>query len=49
MFVYVVLFSMILSTTWATLGVDVSEATSLNAFQCLKSIFEFAQLTTYAL
>jgi hypothetical protein len=36
----VVLLSMIVSTTWATVGVDVSQSTSVSAFKCLKSTFE---------
>jgi hypothetical protein len=31
--------STVLSTTWATFGVDVSQSISLAAFQCLKSKF----------
>ncbi len=41
MLVYTVLFSMIISTTWATLGVDVSDPISTDAFRCLKSMSKF--------
>ncbi len=47
MFGYVVLLSMIISTTWATYGVDVSQPASVSAFQCMKSTFEFSKLKTY--
>jgi hypothetical protein len=47
MLFYVVLFSMLISTTWATYGVDVSQSTSVAAFQCLKSTFAFSKSMTY--
>lgn len=39
MFTYIVFFSMVVATTLATYGVDVSQPASTSAFQCLKSTF----------
>ncbi len=47
MLVYTVLLSMIVSTTWATIGVDVSQAVSEVDFHCLKSKFAFSKSKTY--
>ncbi len=47
MLFYVVLFSMLISTTWATYGVDVSQPTSVSSFQCMKSTFEFSESKIY--
>jgi hypothetical protein len=40
---------MLISTTWATYGVDVSQAVSEADFHCLKSTFELFKSKTYVL
>ncbi len=47
MFVYVLLLSMVVSTTWATVGVDVSQAVSEVDFHCLKSTFQLFKSKMY--
>jgi hypothetical protein len=49
MLVYVVLLSMVVSTTWATTGVDISSPVSEADFHCLKSTFQLSKSKIYVL